>query len=247
MYTQFAAVYDRLMTDIDYACWARYLLELARRAGVEPKSVCECACGSGLLSVELARLGLKLTASDLSSDMLELASARARRHGLMIPFIAQDMRKLALHRPVDALFCACDGVNYLLTDADVSAFFAAAHANLREGGVLVFDISSEQKLRTLCEQRQFFEDLDDLTYLWTNRWDEKRQAVEMELSCFIRAKDGRYDRFDERQIQRTHTVEALGRLLRETGFHNVRVYGDRTFEPPAPNEARIHIAAIKGP
>ncbi len=246
MYTQFAAVYDHLMADIDYPGWAKYLLELLRRAGVEPRTACECACGTGLLSVELARLGLKLTAGDLSGDMLELASARARRAGLTIPFIAQDMRSLALHRPVDAIFCACDGVNYLLTDADTLAFFRAAHANLRPGGALVFDVSSEHKLRSLCDQRQFFEDLDALTYLWTNTWDAEKHAVEMELSCFVQAKDGRYDRFDERQVQRAHSVESLNRLLARTGFTGIRAYADQSFDPPAPDEARIHIAAIKG-
>ena len=245
MYTQFAAVYDRLMQHIDYASWAQYYLAIIARAGNRPKTACECACGTGLLSVELAKRGLKLTASDLSLDMLEHAANRARQQGVMIPFIAQDMRKLALHRQVDAVICACDGVNYLETDADVTAFFEAAHRALKPGGALAFDISSARKLKDMCVQREFFEDLDDLTYLWTNTWDKQYSAVDMELSMFVRADDDRYDRFDERQRQRAHDISNLTARLAQCGFVDIHVYGDQTFDAPKDDAQRIHFTATK--
>ena len=247
LYTQFASIYDRLMQDIDYPLWARHYLALLARSGVEPRRACECACGTGLLSVELARMGLSLTASDLSVEMLELAADRARKNGLMIPFIAQDMRNLALHRPVDAVICACDGVNYLHTDADLRAFFSAAHRALRPGGALAFDISSEHKLRDMCDQREFFEDTDDLTYLWTNTWDAQTRSVCMDLCCFVRGHDGRYDRFDEHQRQRVHDIPSLAEILSQQGFSDIRCYGDHTTQPPTATASRIHLVATRQP
>ena len=73
-YRGFAAVYDLLMDDFDYPAWAAYYLALLRRAGVEPRTLCDCACGTGSLSVEFARSVPRVTGVDLSPDMLEAAA-----------------------------------------------------------------------------------------------------------------------------------------------------------------------------
>ena len=66
MYEAFAAVYDRLMDDFDYPKWADYYLRLLARNGKTPGTICECACGTGSMTVEFAARGLRVTASDLS-------------------------------------------------------------------------------------------------------------------------------------------------------------------------------------
>ena len=122
MYTAFASVYDRLMADVDYAAWAAYYRELLTARGVGGGALCECACGTGSLTLPLARQ-YDMIGVDLSGDMLAVAQDKARRAGLSIPFVQMDMRDFALHRPVDGVLCTCDGVNYLETDADIAAFF----------------------------------------------------------------------------------------------------------------------------
>ena len=113
MYTAFAAVYDRLMRDVDYEAWARHYARLLAGAHVHGGNVCECACGTGSLTLPLRRLGYRMTGVDLSRDMLSQAAQKARDAGLEIPFVCQDMCHLQLHRRQDAILCTCDGVNYL--------------------------------------------------------------------------------------------------------------------------------------
>ena len=242
-YGNFAAVYDRLMDDFDYPAWADYYLRLVRRAGVEPKNICDCACGTGSLSVEFARIGLKVTGVDLSQDMLELAAQKARKNGVMIPFVCQDMCRLQLPRKVDALICGCDGVNYLTTDARVLAFFRAAHAQIKPGGVLAFDVSSQHKLCRVMGDSFFGEERDEVAYLWQNKLEN--DIVTMDLTFFVQASDGLYRRFSETHRQRAHTVENLSALLVQAGFANVQVYGDRSFDAPRSDEMRIHFTAIR--
>ena len=118
------------------------------------KTVLECACGTGSLTVRLARLGYAITGSDLSGDMLMIARQKALDAGLrQLPFVCQDMRKIALHKPVDAIFCACDGVNYLLDGAE--DFFRAAYKALKSGGLLLFDVSSDYKLSSVLAGNTF--------------------------------------------------------------------------------------------
>ena len=66
---------------------------------------------------------LLVTGADLSGEMLALAQKRARQSGVQAMFIQADMCALELPQRVDALVCACDGVNYLLDDARLNAFF----------------------------------------------------------------------------------------------------------------------------
>ena len=244
-YGAFAGLYDQLMDDFDYPAWAKYYLELISRMGVKPKTLCDCACGTGSLTVQFAARGLRVTGVDLSGEMLEIAGEKARTNGVQAMFVRQDMSELKLPRPVDALVCGCDGVNYLLTDERVEAFFRSAHAAIKPGGALAFDVSSAHKLEKVLGNGFFGEERDDVAYLWSNKWNAEKQTVQMDLTFFVREPGGLYRRFTENHVQRAHDPERLAQLLKECGFANIQIYGDRTFDAPRADEMRIHIAAVR--
>ena len=244
-YGAFAALYDRLMDDFDYPVWAKYYLELLSRAGVKPKLMCDCACGTGSLTVQFAARGIRVTGVDLSGEMLEIAAEKARKNGVQAMFVRQDMSCLKLPRSVDALVCGCDGVNYLLTDDRVEAFFRSAHTAIKPGGVLAFDISSAYKLEKVLGNGFFGEERDDIAYLWSNKWDAEKQTVQMDLTFFSHEANGLYRRFSENHTQRAHDPEKLAELLIGCGFKNIGIYGDKTFDSPKVDELRIHITAVR--
>ena len=245
MYTSFAEVYDQLMDNVDYERWADLYREILTAYGVPVGKVCECACGTGGLTIPLNRRGYQMTGVDLSQEMLFLAAQKARRVGLGIPFVQQDMRKLHLHRQMDAVIATCDGVNYLLEDKDALAFFTAAFAAIRPGGALVFDISTPWKLEHMRGDQLLCEDRPQVTYMWQNRFDKGKGLLDMHLCIFIRQKDGSYRRIDEEQRQRAHTIQSLTSLLTAAGFTNIRAFGNSRMEAPREGEQRWHIAAMK--
>ena len=246
-YGEFAAVYDRLMTDVDYKSWSNYICALLKSGGVLPgSSVLDCACGTGEITLRLQKEGYLLTGADRSEQMLELAQLKARKAGQRIPFICQDMRKISLHKPVHAINCACDGVNYLLSDADLDAFFSSAYDALIDGGLLLFDVSSAYKLEHVLGGQTYGEDRTDCTYLWQNCFDPKSGLLEMRLNFFVPDGQGKYTRFDERHVQRAHELKAILAALERAGFHIVGVYNAFTTEPPKDNSERIQLVARKG-
>ena len=245
IYEGFAAVYDALMADVDYTRWTEYYLHLAQKMGVSVQRAADCACGTGSLTLEIAARGVQVTGLDLSMEMLRIAGGKARERGMQIPFVRQDMRKLLLHRPMDAVFCACDGVNYLTRPDDARAFFAAAYTSLRPGGGLFFDVSSVYKLGHRLGNNCLGCDDEKIAYIWQNHYEPKTRMLQMDLTFFTREADGRYARFGETHFQRAHGMEELVAWLEESGFEHVTVCGDKNFSPPMETEDRLHFAAIR--
>ena len=245
MYTAFASVYDRLMADVDYPAWAAFYLKILKEYGISQGKVCECACGTGSLTIALSSMGYQMTGADISPDMLFEASQKARKRGAMIPFVRQDMRSLRLHRQMDAVLCTCDGLNYLRDEKEVGAFFQAALAALRPGGALAFDLSTPYKLQHVLGDNIICDETAELAYLWKNLYHPSKGCVEMALSIFVRQQGESYLRISEQQTQYAHDLPMLDRLLQQCGYTDIRCYGDRRMEAPAPQEKRWHIAARK--
>jgi SAM-dependent methyltransferase len=241
----FASLYDRLMEDVDYPAWAAHYAELFREAGLDPVSVMDCACGTGNMTLALYDRGYRMIGSDRSVEMLSAAAEKARSRGIMIPFVRQDLRAIAAHRPMDAIVCACDGVNYLLSDADARRFFLSALGALRPGGGLFFDVSSARKLERTLGGNCFGDDLDDAAFLWRNEYDAARRVLLMRLTFFTRGPDGRYAAARETHVQRAHDADRLAALLRECGYKKVRAFGGMSVNPPSPDDERIHFIAVR--
>ena len=237
-YGQFAALYDPLMRDVDYDGWAAYLASfLPARI-----SVADCACGTGEITLRLARSGFKMTGVDISASMLEIAAVKARKAGLAIPFIQQDMRGLAMHRPVGAVVCACDGVNYLNSKGAVLHFFQAAYMALEPGGILLFDVSSPYKLEHILGSNTFAEEEDGCAYIWHNNYDHTSRLLEMELTFFQKEEGGLYRRFNENHIQRAHSQDELLANLQNAGFE-ADIYDAFTNNTPGPQSERLQFVA----
>ena len=245
MYTAFASVYDRLMADVDYTGWARFYHTLMECYGVARGKVCECACGTGSLTIPLARLGNQMTGVDLSPDMLFEASQKARKVGAMIPFVKQDMRSLHLHRQMDAILCTNDGLNYLKDAAELTDFFRAAWVALRPGGGLFMDISTPYKLENVLGDHFIGDEDEDIAYLWQNRYNRAHAYVDLNLAIFVRQKGENYVRIGESQRQYAHSAQLITELLEAVGFTDVCIFADKKLQAPAPHELRWFIAAHK--
>lgn len=245
-YQDFATVYDRLMSDVDYAAWARYLSQLLSFGGISPdESVLDCACGTGEITIRLHQAGYRMTGVDNSEQMLERAQQKARKAGAKIPFVCQDMRELGVHKPVSAITCACDGVNYLLTMQDVDSFFRSANRALKPEGLLLFDVSSAYKLEHVLHDSTFGDDDPTCAYLWQNCYDEKTHLLDMRLTFFTLNKDGTYTRFDERHTQRAHEIDELKEALDRAGFLIEGIYDAFTKDALKPESERIQLIARK--
>lgn len=245
MYADFAALYDELMAEVDYAGWADYYASLLERADIpQGARVTECACGTGSLTLRLSRF-YQMSGVDISQEMLSVAADKLRSAGSMVPLIRQDMRKLSMHRPQDAVLCTCDGVNYLLDEGSLQDFFKAALKTLRPGGALCFDLSSLYKLSNILGNNTLVNTSGRVHYIWENRWDAARRLLDMRLQLYAREGENTFRHMEERQRQRAWTGEELISHLETSGFQQIELFADRTFKTPGASEQRLHLLALK--
>ncbi|MEG1547294.1 MAG: methyltransferase domain-containing protein [Clostridia bacterium] len=238
-YGHFADIYDPLMRDVDYETWAQYISAFMPEGKLY---IADCACGTGKLAIKLAGRGHIVTGVDISESMLAVAGEKSRKCGKQILFVRQDIRALELHRPVDVVTCACDGVNYLTSTGDMKRFFNAAFAHLKPGGLLLFDISSRYKLFNIIGNNTFAQDDGVRAYIWHNDCDEQSCLISMRLSFFVKEGDS-YKRFTEHHLQRAHSQSEVEAALDAVGFEDCHAYEAFTKQQPQTQTQRIQFVA----
>ena len=241
-YESLAASYDRLTSDVPYEAILAFYKELWAEYGLKPESAVDLACGTGSMTLLLAREGLSVLGVDASEEMLTQAADKAGSLTENPPyFVRQRMEKLRLPAPVDLAVCCLDGVNYVTEPAALRESFARVCRHLKPGGLFLFDVNSEAKLRGL--DGQIFLDEDESVFcLWRADFDEASRLCTYGMDIF--QKEGRlWRRSREEHLEYAYRVDELTQWLTDAGFTNVRTYADRKLQAPSPNEQRIFIAA----
>ena len=241
-YEAMADVYDQFMYDVDYDEWVAYLISLLQKHHVNPGAeVLETACGTGNLTWRLAK-EYRITANDISTSMLNVAASKLLAHGRRAKLISGDMAALTLPHPVDAVICACDGVNYLAPE-QTAAYFRHAYQLLKVGGVLLFDISSVYKYTEILSDNVFCDEGEDAAVIWTNHLDGQRCI--MDITLFL--KEGElFRRESEQHVHYLHSEADIRTWLKQAGFLQIESYACFHQKPPSPQSERIEFSAIKG-
>ncbi|MBQ9967867.1 MAG: methyltransferase domain-containing protein [Oscillospiraceae bacterium] len=243
-YEALAFSYDALTQDIPYEQMLSYMEALLQRHGRQPETVLDLACGTGSMSVLMAQKGYRVLGADLSEDMLAMAFEKAAELEENRPyFICQPMEGLELPYAVDLIVCCLDSLNYV-TDPNVCRkALRRCYEALAPGGVLIFDINSAEKLKSL--DGQVFLDEDEDTYcVWRAEFDRAENICYYGMDIFQR-EDEVWLRSFEEHLEYAYTVEELTDYLRRAGFETVEIYGDRSFDAPKAGEQRIYFYAQK--
>lgn len=222
-----AACYDRFNDGVDYGELCAFVKKLfSEHCEKEPKNVCEIACGTGSLSIELAKSGYKVTASDISEEMLTVADKKARDGGADVRFVRADMRSFLLYTKADAVVCFFDSINYLTKPDDVKECFASTYNALADEGLFVFDINSKHKFENVYGDNAYVIESGDDLLAWQNYYNEKSRMCDFYLSMFFPCEDGRYERCDEYQREKMYTRRQIEKYASESGFEILGVYSD---------------------
>ena len=76
IYDLLAPIYDVVNGDVDYSAWADFIERIIEKEGIgcRPELVLDLGCGTGSMTIELAKRGYDMTGIDYSVEMLDIAS-----------------------------------------------------------------------------------------------------------------------------------------------------------------------------
>lgn len=245
-YEALARVYDRLNGEVDYAAIAAFYEATFARYGIKPQLLLDLGCGTGSMTLELARRGYDMIGVDGSADMLSRAYERIWKEGRSgILLLEQDMRSFELYGTVGAVVSTLDCVNYLADEGDLGKCFALVHNYLDPDGVFVFDVNTPYKFEHIYGDNAYILEEEDGSAFcgWQNDFDRESGLCRFLLSVFTEGEDGRYERIDEEQTERCYSREELTAALTQAGFADISFFGDLSFGRPTEMTERWYIAA----
>ena len=184
-YTSFAYVYGTFMDNVPYGEWARHIREKLCEHGVTDGIVLDLGCGTGTMTERLAGYGYDMIGVDNSEEMLELAMEKKTESGYDILYLLQDMRGFELYGTVRAVVSVCDSVNYITEPDELEEVFRLVNNYLDPKGIFLFDFNTVHKYRDVIGDSTIAEDRGVCSFIWDNRYYEKEQINEYDLTLFI--------------------------------------------------------------
>lgn len=243
-YHALAESYDRLTNDVDYDRVVAFYFEILRQENLQPRTAVDLACGTGSVALLLAQKGLRVTAVDMSEEMLCVAAQKAQELEHPPVFVCQQLERLHLPRGVDLAVCALDSIDYITDPAACAEAVKRVYKALNPGGCFIFDVNTPEKLRAMDGQI-FLDEDDDVYCVWRGSFDEQTNICSYGMDLF-QCHGDHWSRSFEEHCEYAYSAEQLVGYLKAAGFTGIRVYGDRTMEKPTPGEQRIYIKARKG-
>ena len=244
-YTAFAKVYDEFMDNVPYDEWTEYIVSLLKEYDVKEKDlVLDLGCGTGKITRRLRDYGFDLIGVDSSVEMLDIAiekeSDRQSEEDGSILYLNQDMRELDLYGTVKAVVSICDCMNYITDFDDLVTVFKLVNVFLDPKGVFIFDLNTEYKYASIGET-VIAEDREDNSFIWENYYDDEEKINSYGLSVFIKADDGRYDKYSEEHFQRAYSLDEIKKAIELAGMEFVTAYDAFTKHDIKEDSERIYV------
>ncbi|WP_229720445.1 class I SAM-dependent methyltransferase [Winogradskyella helgolandensis] len=218
-----ANVYDGMNTDLtDLKFYKKWL----------PKNkdarILELCCGTGRLTLPIAKDGYNISGVDITSSMLEQAQVKASEAGLEIEFIEADIRTLDLSEKYDLIFIPFNSIHHLYQNKDLFQALNVVKNHLKENGFFLLDcynpnikyiIEGEKEQKVIAEY--ITEDGRKVLIKQKMRYENKTQINRIEWHYYIN------DEFDSIQNldMRLFFPQELDSYLESNGFDIIHKFG----------------------
>ena len=236
-YGEFAKIYDDLINeDINYDNMVSRIIEICNEHNIECKDYLDVACGTGNVTVRLAKHFKDIYAVDLSEDMLREAFNKLKENRIKGKIICQDMTEMQLNRKFDLITSVLDSTNYITDEDDLEKYFSSVKEHLKDDGIFIFDVNSYYKLSEIVGNNIYTYSEEDVFYTWENVFED--DMVSMFLTFFV--KQGElYERFEEEHFERAYKEEELESALSNCGLKVINKFDGYSNNKVQANSERI--------
>ncbi len=220
------AINSHLLADVDF-----YLDEAARIGG----PILEIACGTGRITIPMAKTGVAVVGIDISAAMLTEARRKARGEKLSIEWIQTDAIEFHLGRKFKFIFMAYNSLQHLLSLESLESFFSCVREHLAANGTFILDVINPN-IGDLSQGRQRYRAMDLIdpqsgmpaTIEEAIHYDVARQVNR--VKWFYSLANGKVNREDQLNM-RCFFPQELEALVKYNGFELSDKFGNFNREP----------------
>ena len=219
-----ANIYDGMNTNLtDLQFYKRWL----------PKSknarILELCCGTGRLTLPIAKDGYDISGVDYTSSMLDQAKIKASEAGIEVRFIEADIRVLNLREKYDFIFIPFNSIHHLYENEDLFKAFSVVKNHLKEGGLFLLDcfnpniqyiVEGEKEQREIATYTT--DDGRKILIKQTMQYENKTQINRIKWHYFI---NGEFDSVQDLDM-RMFFPQELDSYLKCFGFTIVHKFGN---------------------
>jgi ubiquinone/menaquinone biosynthesis C-methylase UbiE len=199
--------------------------------------ILELCCGTGRLTLPIAKDGYNICGVDYTSSMLEQAKVKASEAGLDITFIEADIRTLNLQEKFDLIFISFNSIHHLYKNEDLFKALNAVRNHLKDGGLLLLDCFNpniQYIVEAAKEQTEIAayttDDGREVLIKQTMRYENATQINRIEWHYFINGEFNSIQNLDMRMF----FPRELDAYLEWAGFDVIHKFGG--FEEEAFND-----------
>lgn len=239
--TSIAGFYDRLSDDYDRmtAFEQRFVKErpfiklLVDRHAIH--TAVDAGTGTGFHALLLARLGVRVTAVDLSPAMIEVLHRHAAAMETQVTGIVARFTELPdrIAGAQDAVFSLGNTLAHAATQDELVASLTAFRRILRPGGVLFLQLLNYRRILAARERIQMVREVGDLRFTRWYAYEGKRVRFNV-----TREQAGGKEPETISLLLTPFTDRDLKAALETAGFVGVTFHGSIAMEPFSPRESR---------
>lgn len=178
--------------------------------------VLDLGTGTGILATKLAKENFFVTATDISTRMLEMAYNNALMENVDIKLYVHDILE-PLNQPYDLIIMSSDVINYLDNETDVKKAFKHIRNAMDKNSIFIFDFLRVDYLESLSDYSEDI-DLENTSIKWRITKTEVANQVKHTL---IMNED------IETHIQTTYDLKKYKEFLNS---ENIKVLKTRTLD-----------------
>ena len=236
-YGEFAIIYDELINeDINYDEMVDRIIEICNSYNVELNDYLDIACGTGNVTIRVAKYFKNIYGVDLSEDMLREAFDKFKEARIKGKIICQDMTELSLNKEFDLITSVLDSTNYITDLNDLQNYFNGVYTHLKSNGLFIFDVNSYYKLSEILGNNIYTYSEEEVFYTWENVFEDN--LLSMFLTFFVKKGD-LYERFEEEHLERAYTEKELEKELEKANLEVLAKFDGYTENDVQANTERI--------
>lgn len=205
--------------------------------------ILELACGTGRLTIPLARQGFDITGLDISEGMLKVAREKAEREHLSCTFLHEDCRHFSIDRKFNLIFIPFNSIAHIHDRESFGALCDSVKNHLNENGRFIIDIfnpkleilMSDPNKRFIVAEYEDPYSHEKVTITENNVYDKATQINHIKWYYKI----GKQEEFAVELNMCIYFPQELDNLLYYNGLEIIEKYGDfdeSPFESDSPKQ-----------